>query len=194
MEYVNIVGNDALIIVDVQNDFCPGGALAVPEGDKIVPVINKYIEKFVSKNAIVVATRDWHPKNHISFKEYGGLWPVHCVQNTWGAEFHPMLKLPKNVIVISKAFKPEIEAYSGFQGTELDKILRRNNVRRLFVAGLATDYCVKATVRDALKLGYEVYVLVDAVKGVNLKPKDSEEALNEMVNAGARLASFNQLV
>ncbi len=194
MKYINILGSDALIIVDVQNDFCPGGALAVPEGDKIVPTINRYIEKFVSKNAIVVATRDWHPKNHVSFKEYGGVWPVHCVQGSWGASFHPMLKLPKSVIIISKAFEPEIEAYSGFQGTELDKILREKGVKRIFVAGLATDYCVKATVLDALKLGYEVYVLVDAIKGVNIRPKDSEDALNEMVKANARLASFNQLI
>lgn len=194
MKYVNITEKDALIIVDVQNDFCPGGALAVPEGDQIVPIINKYIENFVSKNAIVVATRDWHPKNHVSFKEYGGLWPVHCVQNTWGAEFHPRLRLPKNVIIISKAFESEVEAYSGFQRTELDKILKENGVKRLFVAGLATDYCVKATVLDALKLGYEVYVLVDAVKGVNVRPNDSENAINEMIKAGAKLVTFNQII
>lgn len=194
MKYVNITEKDALIIVDVQNDFCPGGALAVPEGDQIVPIINKYIENFVSKNAIVVATRDWHPKNHVSFKEYGGLWPVHCVQNTWGAEFHPLLRLPKNVIIISKAFESEVEAYSGFQRTELDNILKENGVKRLFVAGLATDYCVKATVLDALKLGYEVYVLVDAVKGVNVRPNDSENAINEMIKAGAKLVTFNQII
>lgn len=194
MEYISILENDALIIVDVQNDFCPGGALAVPEGDQIVPIINRYIEKFVSKNAIVIASRDWHPKNHISFKAYGGVWPVHCVQNSWGASFHPMLKLSEDVIIISKAFEPEIEAYSCFQGTELDKILREKGVKRIFVAGLATDYCVKATVLDALKLGYEVYVMADAIKGVNIRPEDSEEAINEMVKANARLASFNQLI
>ncbi|MEM0053219.1 MAG: bifunctional nicotinamidase/pyrazinamidase [Nitrososphaeria archaeon] len=194
MEYVNITEKDALIIVDVQNDFCPGGALAVPEGDQIVPIINKYIEKFVSKNAIVVATRDWHPKNHVSFKEYGGIWPVHCVQNTWGAEFHQMLRLPKNVIIISKAFESEVEAYSGFQRTELDKILKEKGVKHLFVSGLATDYCVKATVLDALKLGYEVYVLVDAIKGVNVRPTDSEDAINEMIKAGAKLLTFNQII
>ncbi|MGB9727668.1 MAG: bifunctional nicotinamidase/pyrazinamidase [Nitrososphaeria archaeon] len=188
------MGNDALVIVDVQNDFCPGGTLAVPDGDQIVPIINKYIEKFVSKNAIVVATRDWHPRNHVSFKEYGGLWPVHCVQNSWGAEFHHMLKLPRNAIIVSKAYEPNFEAYSGFQGTELDKILKERNVKRLFICGLATDYCVKATVLDALKLGYEVYLLVDAIKGVNIRPKDSEEAINEMVKAKARLLKFEQLV
>jgi nicotinamidase/pyrazinamidase len=194
MEYVNIIENDALIIVDVQNDFCPGGALAVPEGDQIVPIINKYIGKFVSKNALVVATRDWHPKNHVSFKEYGGLWPVHCVQNSWGAEFHPMLTLPKNAIIVSKAYEPNVEAYSGFQGTELDKMLKERRVKRLFVCGLATDYCVKATVLDGLKLGYEVYLLVDAIKGVNVRPGDSEEAINEMVKAKARLLKFEQLL
>jgi nicotinamidase/pyrazinamidase len=194
MEYVNIIENDALIIVDVQNDFCPGGALAVPEGDQIVPIINKYIGKFVSKNALVVATRDWHPKNHVSFKEYGGLWPVHCVQNSWGAEFHPMLTLPKNAIIVSKAYEPNVEAYSGFQGTGLDKMLKERRVKRLFVCGLATDYCVKATVLDGLKLGYEVYLLVDAIKGVNVRPGDSEEAINEMVKAKARLLKFEQLL
>jgi len=194
MEYVNIIENDALIIVDVQNDFCPGGALAVPEGDQIVPIINKYIGKFVSKNALVVATRDWHPKNHVSFKEYGGLWPAHCVQNSWGAEFHPMLNLPKNAIIVSKAYEPNVEAYSGFQGTELDKMLKERHVKRLFVCGLATDYCVKATVLDGLKLGYEVYLLVDAIKGVNVRPGDSEKAINEMVKARARLLKFEQLL
>jgi len=194
MEPVNIVKDDALIIVDVQNDFCPGGALAVPDGDKIVPILNKYIEKFVSKGAVVVATRDWHPRNHSSFKDFGGPWPVHCVQNSWGAEFHPMLKLPKNTLIVSKAYEPDLEAYSGFQGTELDRLLKGFGVKRVFVGGLATDYCVKATVLDALKLGYEVYVLVDAVKGVNVRPRDSDDAINEMVQAKAKLLRFEQII
>ena len=173
------------MIVDIQNDFCPGGALPVLEGDRVVPVINKYIEKFERRRSLIIATRDWHPKNHISFKSYGGIWPEHCVQNTWGAEFHPNLRLPKNVIVISKADKPNKEAYSGFQGTNLDAILRKNSVKELFVGGLATDYCVKNTVFDGLANGYKVYLLVDVIKGVEVNRGDSERAIEDMILKGA---------
>jgi len=180
---VNI--RDALIIVDVQNDFCPSGSLAVPEGDKVVPILNQYILKFSEKKLLIVATRDWHPKNHISFKEYGGVWPPHCIQNTWGAQFHPELKLPKDTIIISKADKPDLEAYSGFQGTNLKRILEERKVKRIFVGGLATDYCVKNTVLDGLKEGYEVYLLIDAIKGVEVNLGDSERAVKEMESKGA---------
>ncbi len=176
---------DALIIVDLQKDFCPGGALAVPEGDQIVPVVNTYIEHFQNHKGSVVATRDWHPENHVSFKEFGGIWPIHCVQNTEGAEFHSDLKLPKDVVIISKADTPEKESYSGFDGTNLEKTLKGKGITRIFVCGLATDYCVRATVLDGLRLGFCVFLLIDATKGVNLQPDDSERAILEMLEKGA---------
>jgi len=184
---------DALIIVDLQNDFCPGGALAVPEGDKIVPVLNAYIERFSNSKSIIVATRDWHPENHISFAEQGGIWPKHCVQNTKGAEFHPDLKLPSDSIIVSKATEPDKEAYSGFDGTNLDKLLKGKGVTRLFVGGLATDYCVRATVLDALRLGFCVFLLLDAIKGVNVQPEDSERAIVEMLEKGAIGIVFEEI-
>jgi nicotinamidase/pyrazinamidase len=184
---------DALIIVDLQNDFCPGGALAVPEGDKIVPVLNAYIERFSNSKSLIVATRDWHPENHISFVEQGGIWPKHCVQNTKGAEFHPDLKLPLDSIIVSKATEPDKEAYSGFDGTNLDKLLKGKGVTRLFVGGLATDYCVRATVLDALRLGFCVFLLLDAIKGVNVQPEDSERAIVEMMEKGAIGIVFEEI-
>jgi len=184
---------DALIIVDLQNDFCPGGALAVPEGDKIVPVLNAYIERFSNSKSLIVATRDWHPENHISFAEQGGIWPKHCVQNTKGAEFHPDLKLPSDSIIVSKATEPDKEAYSGFDGTNLDKLLKGKGVTRLFVGGLATDYCVRATVLDALRLGFCVFLLLDAIKGVNVQPEDSERAIVEMLEKGAIGIVFEEI-
>lgn len=184
---------DALIIVDLQNDFCPGGALAVPEGDKIVPVLNAYIERFSNSKSLIVATRDWHPENHISFAEQGGIWPKHCVQNTKGAEFHPDLKLPSDSIIVSKATEPDKEAYSGFDGTNLDKLLKGKGVTRLFVGGLATDYCVRATVLDALRLGFCVFLLLDAIKGVNVQPEDSERAIVEMLEKGAIGIFFEEI-
>jgi nicotinamidase/pyrazinamidase len=184
---------DALIIVDLQNDFCPGGALAVPEGDKIVPVLNAYIERFSNSKSIIVATRDWHPENHISFAEQGGIWPKHCVQNTKGAEFHPDLKLPSDSIIVSKATEPDKEAYSGFDGTNLDKLLKGKGVTRLFVGGLATDYCVRATVLDALRFGFCVFLLLDGIKGVNVQPEDSERAIVEMLEKGAIGIVFEEI-
>ncbi len=176
---------DALIVVDVQRDFCPGGSLAVPEGDTVVPVLNRYMDKFGLKYLPVFATRDWHPENHISFKAYGGIWPVHCVKETDGAKFHPELKLPGSAGIVSKATTPGKEAYSGFQGTRLKSMLQRLKVRRVFVGGLATDYCVKNTVLDALKAGFTVLFLRDASRGVNVHPQDSELAVEQMLEAGA---------
>jgi len=180
----------ALIVVDVQRDFCPGGALPVPEGDRVIPVLNKYVEKFERVGAPIYATRDWHPPNHASFKARGGIWPPHCVQNTEGAEFHPDLALPKGTKIISKAMDPEREAYSGFEGTRLGEELKRRGIERVFVGGLATDYCVKNTVMDALKLEFETILLEDAIRGVDVKPGDSERAVGEMVKKGARKAVF----
>ena len=176
---------DALIVVDVQKDFCPGGSLAVPSGDRVIPVLKSYIAIFNSSSLPVFATRDWHPKNHLSFKEYGGIWPAHCVKGTEGAEFHPDLKLPASTIIVSKAMTPKKEAYSGFQGTSLKSMLKKINIKRLFIGGLATDYCVKNTVLDAIKAGFTVFLLMDGSKGVDINPGDSDKAIEQMIQAGA---------
>ncbi len=185
MEKVTLGRGDGLIIVDLQRDFLPGGALAVPRGDEVVPVMNRYIRLFREKRLPVVATRDWHPPDHCSFRSQGGPWPPHCVQGTPGAEFAPGLELPEDVIIVSKATSRDQEAYSGFQGTDLDERLREMGVKRLFVGGLATDYCVLATVRDALALGYQVCLLLDAVRAVDVNPGDGERAVEEMKTLGA---------
>ena len=192
-------GKDALIIIDVQNDFCPGGALPVPDGDRVVPVLNRYIEKFTRANLPIFATRDWHPEKTKHFKAYGGLWPPHCIQNTEGAEFRADLVLPGDAVIVSAGTTFDEEGYSGFEGkdkngTGLAELLRRSGVERIFVGGLATDYCVKHTVLDGVKQGFNVVLLEDAVRGVNLKPDDAERAIDEMVRAGARketLVSFD---
>ena len=183
-----------LIIVDAQNDFCPGGALPVKNGDAVIPVLNEYIHYFQSVRAPIFATRDWHPRNHVSFKERGGPWPSHCVQGNKGADFHPDLKLPYGSTVISKGFLPDQDAYSGFQGTELEARLREKEVKRTFIGGLATDYCVKRTVLDSLKCGFETFLLTDAILGVEIKKGDSKKAIDEMVNAGAQKIKLNDLV
>ncbi len=180
---------DALLIVDVQNDFLPGGSLAVPRGDKVVPVLNRYIGEFLAHDLPVYATRDWHPERHCSFRAQGGPWPPHCVAHTRGAEFAPALRLPSAATVISKATSADRDAYSGFEGTDLDQRLRAAGVRRLFVGGLATDYCVLNTVRDALQLGYEVLLLADAIRAVEVEPGDGQRAEAEMTRLGARRIS-----
>jgi nicotinamidase/pyrazinamidase len=183
-------GKEALIIVDVQNDFCPGGTLAVDEGDRVVPVLNRYIREFIKAGSPVFATRDWHPENTRQFKSNGGQWPPHCIQGSRGAEFHPDLQLPKDAIIISAGSDPNEEGYSGFEGRDdkgntLEARLREQGVERLYVGGLATDYCVKHTVLDGLRAGFKVVLLEDASRGVNLKPDDSKNAVEEMVRAGA---------
>ncbi len=181
--------HDVLLVTDIQIDFLPGGALPIEGGDTIIPVINTYIKRFETNAAPIVASRDWHPINHISFKTQGGLWPPHCVQGTKGAEFSPALKLPKKVIVISKATDPNHEAYSAFDGTNLDSELQKLDINRLFICGLATDYCVVNTVLDACQLGFETVVLMDAVLGINAKPGDVDRAIEEMVKCGAAQAT-----
>lgn len=186
--------DSALIIVDVQRDFLPGGALPVPKGDEVIPVLNEYIELFKRKGGRIFATRDWHPANHISFKGRGGLWPPHCVQGTRGAEFSEALKLPEDATVISKAVDPDVESYSGFSGTDLADKLRNSGVRRVFIGGLATEYCVKNTVLDAIKEGFETYFLEDGSRGIDLNPGDVEKAVQEMLDRGAlkiRLSDIN---
>jgi len=183
---------DALILVDVQNDFCPGGALAVENGDEVVPVLNRCIERFVDLRLPIFATRDWHPVQTTHFKAYGGVWPVHCVQGTHGAEFHPDLKLTPEITIVSAGMGADEDGYSGFLGRDssgrsLAALLRDRGVDRLFIGGLATDYCVKHTVLDGIQEGFQVMLIGDAVRGVNLKPGDSEQAIQEMSAAGAVL-------
>ena len=176
---------DGLLIADVQNDFLPGGALGVLRGDEVVPILNLYMAAFGLRGLPIFASRDWHPANHCSFLEQGGVWPVHCVAGTKGAEFHPDFHLPPSTIVISKATDPKKEAYSAFEGTTLDEHLRETGVQRLFIGGLATDYCVLNTVRDAIKRDYAVCLLTDGVRAVNLKPDDGRKAEEEMIRLGA---------
>ena len=181
-----------LIVVDVQNDFCPGGALAVKGGDQVVPILNQYIKMFTDAKAPIIFTRDWHPSDHSSFKSQGGSWPPHCIQNTEGAKFHSDLLVPPDGEIVSKADKQD-EAYSFFKGTDLAQKLHQRGIRRLLVGGLATDYCVRETVLDGLKHGFEVYHLDDASRGVNVNPGDSERALSEMVDRGAKRIRLNDL-
>ena len=184
---------DAVIIVDVQNDFIPGGSLAVPHGDEIVPVLNQYIAAFAAAGLAVFATRDWHPADHCSFKAQGGIWPPHCVAGTAGAAFAPALALPASAVIISKATARDSDAYSGFAGTDLEARLREGGITRVFVGGLATDYCVLNTVRDARRLGFDVVLLADAVAAVNVTPGDGPKALAEMLRLGARSLVFGHL-
>lgn len=182
---INLNEHDALLITDIQIDFLPGGALPVANGDEIIPVVNNYIEHFETTGGYIIASRDWHPANHSSFKSQGGPWPEHCVQGTEGAKISPLLKLPDHTVIISKATDPKHEAYSAFDSTNLDNQLRQLAVKRLFVAGLATDYCVVNTVLDARKLGFETYVLMDATLGINVNPGDIDRAVESMRTQGA---------
>lgn len=188
----------ALVVVDVQNDFTPKGALAVPEGDQVVPVINRYIEIFREAGQPIYASRDWHPPVTRHFQQYGGLWPPHCVQGSRGAGFHPDLRLPAEAIVVSKGMDPEKDSYSAFDafeadGTPLAESLRRRGVGHVYVGGLATDYCVKWTAMEAARQGFRLTVLIDASLGVNLQPHDSERAIAEMVRQGAALITVERL-
>ncbi len=193
MDSIELQRGDALISVDVQNDFLAGGSLAVPRGNEVIPVMNRYIRAFEEKGLPVFATRDWHPANHCSFKAQGGPWPPHCVQGTKGAEFAPDLNLPEDAVVISSATRPDKEAYSGFEGTDMHERLQKIGVKRLFIGGIATDYCVLNTVKDALSLGYEVYLLEDAIQAVNLHPDDGEKAKEEMFGLGAKTMNVEDL-
>ncbi|MGR8979134.1 MAG: isochorismatase family protein [Gammaproteobacteria bacterium] len=166
MKTERLVKGDALLIIHVQNDFLPGGNLPVPGGDRVIPVINKYIEMFVKKGYPIFATRDWHPPDHSSFIDQGGQWPPHCVAGSQGAEYSPDLLLPEPVPVISTGTDNAHDGYSGFVDTTLKSQLDRAGVKRLFVAGLATDYCVLNTVLDALKLNYTVFLLRDGIRAV----------------------------
>jgi nicotinamidase/pyrazinamidase len=183
----------ALILVDVQKDFLPGGSLAVPSGEEVVPVLNRYIDLFRKRNLPIFATRDWHPENHCSFVAQGGAWPPHCVKGSPGAEFASDLALPEEAFIVSTATNPDREAYSGFSETDLHVRLKALGATRLFIGGLATDYCVLNTVKDALALGYGVFLLRDAVRAVNVHPRDGEEAEQEMVSLGAVPVTVTQV-
>jgi nicotinamidase/pyrazinamidase len=193
MAELELKRDDALIVVDVQNDFLPGGSLAVPRGDEVVPVLNGYIERFHARGLPVFATRDWHPAEHCSFRSRGGPWPPHCVAGSKGAEFAPGLELPRSTRVISKATREETDAYSGFNATDLAVQLRAAGVTRVFVGGLATDYCVLNTVKDALQEGFAVVLLADAVRAVDVKPGDGDAAIAEMRSLGAQAARLEDL-
>ena len=177
----------ALIVVDVQNDFCPGGSLAVAQGDEVVAPLNRLIKEFLDRGEPVYKTRDWHPAQTKHFAVYGGTWPVHCVQDTAGAEFHPDLLDDPRITVISKGTDEAADGYSGFDGTNLGQLLRDEGVEETWVGGLATDYCVKQTVLDAVRQGFEVKALADAMRAVNVKPDDGANAVEEMRQAGAEI-------
>jgi nicotinamidase/pyrazinamidase len=185
--------HDALIVVDVQNDFLPGGALGVPDGDAVLPVLNGYIAQFEGRGLPIFATRDWHPGDHCSFRAQGGPWPRHCVAFSHGAAFATELQLPCSAVIVSKAQAPERDAYSGFEGTNLETLLRARGASRLLVGGLATDYCVLNTVRDALARGFQVLLLTDGIRAVNVNPGDGDRALSEMVALGAQPLTLREL-
>lgn len=201
-----------LLVVDIQNDFCQGGALEVKSAEEIIPVVNRLIDEFSRREEVVVATMDWHPANHGSFAsnsggrvgEVGDLhgipqiwWPDHCVQGTHGAELHPGLNPIEDKI--HKGTNPRVDSYSGFysasrEETDLDAFFKARDVDTLYVVGLATDYCVKFTVMDALKLGYKVYLVTDGCRGVNLSPSDSDDAIREMREKKAVIVCSKDIV
>jgi nicotinamidase/pyrazinamidase len=184
---------DALLIVDVQNDFLPGGSLAVPGGDQVIPALNRAIAHFKDLGLPIIATRDWHPPNHCSFQAQGGPWPPHCITGTEGAAFAKTLELPDPTLVISKATRLDKDAYSGFEATDLGARLLNLGIHSVFVGGLATDYCVMNTVLDALKAGFRVVVLRDAIRAVDVHPGDGDRAIKLMEDNGALLASAEDL-
>lgn len=176
----------ALIVVDVQNDFCPGGTLAVPCGDEVIAPLNKLIEEFLERGEPVFKSRDWHPPATKHFAAYGGTWPIHCVQETKGAEFHPDLINDIHIRVVSTGLGDE-DGYSAFAETDLALQLHRLGVQEVWVGGLATDYCVKHTVLDALRQGFKVKAINDAMRAVDLQPGDGQRAIEEMRSAGAEI-------
>jgi nicotinamidase/pyrazinamidase len=186
-------GRTALLVVDVQRDFCPGGALPAQGGERIIPAVNRYLAEARGLEMPVYASRDWHPAKTIHFKPYGGEWPPHCVQDTEGAQFHPRLELEPDAIVISKGDDPGRPGYSAFEGRTPDgqpllTDLRSRRIESVYVTGLTTEYCVKQTVLDALQAGLHVVVLTDAIAGIDADPGDADRALAEMSAAGAELS------
>jgi len=182
----------ALIVVDLQKDFCPGGTLAVTDGNLVIPVVKKLVSIFREKEWPIFFTRDWHPEDHCSFLDNSGIWPPHCVANSEGAAFPENLNIPQEAIIIDKATKRDSDAYSGFDNTELDGILNHKGIKELIICGLATDYCVKETVLDALKKNFKVTVISDATKAVNLASEDGARALDEMASKGASIYTLEE--
>ena len=180
-----LTSNDALLIADIQRDFLPGGALEIRGSGEILPVLSTYILRFHTRRLPIFLTRDWHPPNHCSFRDQGGPWPVHCVAGTPGSLPPAGFETPASAVIIYKAIDPDREAYSAFYRTALDRHLRALDVRRVFIGGLATDYCVMHTVTDALSLGYAVCLLLDGIKGVNVRPDDGLRAEQDMLRLGA---------
>jgi nicotinamidase/pyrazinamidase len=184
---------DALVLIDVQRDFLPGGALAVPGAERVIGPLNACLGEFARQGLPVYATRDWHPPDHRSFRLQGGRWPAHCVAGTAGAAFSPQLALPSGAHVISKGVEPDTEGYSGFERTALAAQLRADGCRRLFIGGLATDYCVQATAHDAREAGFEVLILGDAVQAVDASPGDGARALAALESEGIRIIQSAQI-
>jgi nicotinamidase/pyrazinamidase len=177
----------ALIIIDVQRDFTAGGALAVPEGDLVVPPCNRLIALFAAHGRPIAVTRDWHPPDHCSFVTRGGPWPVHCVQGTRGAEFHPDLEVPADALIISKATRQDREEYSDLANPAVIQSLKSRGISVLVIGGLALDYCVKASCLDALSNGFETWLVIDATRAVNMSPDDGERTLDELAEKGVRV-------
>lgn len=186
--------NSALLVVDVQRDFCPGGALAVEEGDQVADPANQLIDFFSDNGWPIFFTRDWHPGNHCSFKANGGPWPPHCIADTVGAEFHGALYVPEKANIVSKATRQDMDAYSGFDGTDLAALLEEQGIDAVVVAGLATDYCVKHTALDAIRFGFSVTVVADAIRAVNVKPDDGRCAIKHMQLRGVQFSETNGLI
>ena len=186
---MKIEKTDALVVVDPQNDFLPGGSLAVAEGNRIFDPINRIMPLFEH----VLATRDWHPEDHAYFEVNGGIWPFHCLANTPGAEFSPLLAAERIELVMSKGTDPDTDGYSAFAGTDFAEQLRVRGIKRLFISGLATDYCVKMTSIEAKKNGFEPFVITDAIAAVNVSPGDEAKALAEMQGHGVTLIASRDL-
>ncbi len=193
MKKISLTEGDALIITNIQNDLLPGGRLAVPAGDAIIPQLNNYLARFNQQQLPIFLTRDWHPSNHCSFTSAGGEWPPHCIANTIGADIASDLNVPDNAVIISKSIKPETDAHSAFQGTQLNNTLHRKSVRRLFIGGLATDYCVLHTALEAVRQGYQVYLLEDAIRAFNNSRLDGIRAERQMCAKGVKPITFEQI-
>jgi nicotinamidase/pyrazinamidase len=190
--------NAALLIVDVQNDFCPNGALHVPDGDRVVAPLNRAIDRFCAEGLPVLASRDWHPPVTRHFREQGGRWPIHCVRETPGAAFHPDLTLPYDVVILSKGTDPDRDSYSAFDGTTaggilLEQFLEMQGIEHLYLGGLATDYCIKATALEGLLIGKKITIISDAIAGVELEPGDTERALAAIRQAGGEFMRVEEM-
>ncbi|NJN69512.1 MAG: isochorismatase family protein [Nitrospira sp.] len=190
---ISLTPYDALLIADIQNDFLLGGALEISSGDAILPILENYIQRFQSRGLPIFLTRDWHPSNHCSFVSQGGPWPVHCVAGSPGSLPPTSFTTPPSAVIIYKAIDRDQEAYSAFQNTALDRHLRALSAHRIFIGGLATDYCVRNSVKDARTLGYDVCLLVDGIKAVNLQPDDGRHAEEEMIGLGAKPVRWEML-